>query len=104
MRVRIRLSPVAQGDILDISDYYAERSPTLAERFIEELILTLHGLTRQPDMGSRRYAHLLPDRSLCMWQLDHFPYLLFYRNKDETLHLLRVLHERRALSRAIIEH
>jgi len=102
--VRISLSPVAERDILDITDYYADCSSILAERFIDELQATLHGLCRQPGIGSRRYAHLLPDRSLRMWQLDHFPYLLFYRRHHETLWLLRVLHERRALSRKLIRH
>lgn len=96
--MRIRLSPVAQRDILDITDYYTELSGRLVERFTEELTSTLRSLTRQPGMGSQRYAHLLPDRSLRMWQLDHFPYLLFYRARDETFSLLRVLHEHRALS------
>ncbi|WP_433694139.1 hypothetical protein [Herbaspirillum seropedicae] len=44
------------------------------------------------------------DRSLRMWQLDHFPYLLFYRTQAETLSLLRVLHERRALSANALKH
>ncbi|MCI1003984.1 type II toxin-antitoxin system RelE/ParE family toxin [Herbaspirillum sp. C7C8] len=96
--MRMRLSPVAQRDILDITDHYTALSPHLGERFTEELTTTLHDLTRQPGMGSRRYAHLLPDRSLRMWRLDHFPYLLFYRARDDTFSLLRVLHERRALS------
>lgn len=95
--MRIRLSPVAQRDILDITHYYTELSPRLGERFTEELTATLRSLTRQPGMGSRRYAHLLPDRSLRMWQLDHFPYLLFYRAPEETFSLLRVLHERHTL-------
>jgi toxin ParE1/3/4 len=102
--MRIRLSPVAQRDILFVSDYYAELSSALGERFNEELTHTLHNLTRQPGMGSRRYAHLLPDRSLRMWQLDHFPYLLFYRVQDEVLSLLRVLHERRTMSAEALRH
>lgn len=102
--MRISLSPVAQRDILDISDYYADASATLAERFIEELQRSQHGLTQHPDKGSRRYAHLLPDRSLRTWPLDRFPYLLFYRSHNETLKLLRVLHERRALTRKLIRH
>ncbi|MET2990131.1 type II toxin-antitoxin system RelE/ParE family toxin [Herbaspirillum seropedicae] len=64
--MRITLSPVAQRDILDITDYYVEFSPALAERFAEELTSTLQGLALQPAMGSRRYAHLLLDRSLRM--------------------------------------
>jgi plasmid stabilization system protein ParE len=50
------LSPVAQRDILDITDYYTELSRRLGERFTEELTSTLRSLTRQPGMGSQRYA------------------------------------------------
>jgi toxin ParE1/3/4 len=104
VHISLNLSPVAKRDILDISDYYAEVSVALAERFVEELQRSLHGLTQHPDKGSRRYAHLLPDRSLRTWPLDRFPYLLFYRSHDETLKLLRVLHERRALTRKLMKH
>jgi toxin ParE1/3/4 len=52
--VRFKLSPVAKRDVLDITDYYTDISPTLAERFVDELDTTLHGLCFQPGVGSRR--------------------------------------------------
>ncbi|WP_269749277.1 type II toxin-antitoxin system RelE/ParE family toxin [Herbaspirillum autotrophicum] len=39
-----------------------------------------------------------------MWQLDHFPFLLFYRIDGQLLDVLRVLHERRDLSADLITH
>lgn len=102
--MRFKLSPVAKRDIFDITDYYADISVALAERFVNELDVTLHGLCFQPSVGSRRYAHFLADQSLRMWQLDHFPFLLFYRIDGQSLDVLRVLHERRDLSADLITH
>lgn len=99
-----KLSPVARRDILDITDYYAEIAVVLAERFVDELDATLHGLCFQPGVGSRRYAHFLMDQSLRVWQLDRFPFLLFYRIDGQSLDVLRVLHERRDLSADLITH
>jgi toxin ParE1/3/4 len=48
-------------------------------------------------MGSQRYAHLLPDRSLRMWQLDHFlTFSSIVRAMKPSV--CCALHERRALS------
>ncbi|MET0266858.1 MAG: type II toxin-antitoxin system RelE/ParE family toxin [Duganella sp.] len=100
--VQFKLASVAKIDILEITDYYAAISAHLAERFVNELDATLHGLCFQPGVGSRRYAHFLPDRSLRMWQLEHFPFLLFYRVDGPWIDVLRVLHERRDLSSSFI--
>ncbi|MBB3120779.1 type II toxin-antitoxin system RelE/ParE family toxin [Pseudoduganella violacea] len=97
-----KLAQIAKSDVLEIADYYADISPELAERFVAELEATLHGLCSQPGVGSRRYAHFLPDRSLRVWQLDHFPFLLFYRVDGIWIDVLRILHERRDLSASLI--
>lgn len=102
--MEFKLAPVAKNDVLEITDYYADISPELAERFVTELEATLHGLCFQPGVGSRRYAHFLPDKSLRVWQLDRFPFLLFYRVDGAWLDVLRVLHERRDLSASLIAH
>ena len=100
--MEFKLAPVAKNDVLEITDYYTEISTELAERFVTELEATLHGLCFQPGVGSRRYAHFLPDQSLRVWQLDRFPFLLFYRVDGVWLDVLRVLHERRNLSASLI--
>nr|WP_229202289.1 type II toxin-antitoxin system RelE/ParE family toxin [Pseudoduganella aquatica] len=74
----------------------------MAERFISELHSSLAKLCGNPGIGSPRYAHFLPDRSLRVWQLRQFPFLIFYRVDQSTLAVLRVLHERRALTAEII--
>lgn len=102
--MEFKLAPVAKSDVLEITDYYADISFDLAERFVSELETTLHGLCFQPGVGSRRYAHFLPDQLLRVWQLDRFPFLLFYRIDGVWIEVLRVLHERRDLSANLITH
>ena len=102
--MEFKLATVARNDVLEITDYYTDISAELAERFVAELETTLHGLCFQPGVGSRRYAHFFPDRSLRVWQLDRFPFLLFYRVDGALLDVLRVLHERRDLSANLITH
>lgn len=100
--MEFKLAPAARDDVLEITDYYADISTELAERFVTDLENTLQELCFQPGIGSRRYAHFLPDQSLRVWQLDHFPFLVFYRIDGALLDVLRVLHERRDLSADLI--
>ena len=100
--MEFKLAPVAKNDVLEIADYYAAISAQLAEEFVTELENTLHSLCLQPRLGSRRYAHLLPDQSLRFWQLDRFPFLLFYRIDAPWIDVLRVLHERRDISANLV--
>ncbi len=61
-------------------------------------------LVEHPSVGSRRYAHLLPDASLRVWSFDRFPYLVFYRVSGDVLDVVRVLHERRDIVASLIAH
>ncbi len=100
--MKFKLAPVAKSDLFEITDYYTGISADLAGRFASELTAALHDLCLHPDIGSRRYAHFLPGQSLRVWQLEHFPFLLFYRTDGAWLNVLRILHERRDLSADLI--
>jgi toxin ParE1/3/4 len=100
--MHLKLSEVAKRDLIGITDYYSEISTTLAGRFVDETSSALNQLYHQPNLGSPRYAHFLADQSLRVWQLDHFPFLVFYRLGGKSLEVLRVLHERRDLSADLI--
>ncbi|HWW68678.1 MAG TPA: type II toxin-antitoxin system RelE/ParE family toxin [Duganella sp.] len=100
--MEFKLSSVAKSDVLEITDYYADISVELAEGFVTELETTLRNMCLQPGLGSLRYAHFLPDKSLRLWRLDRFPFLLFYRIDGVWINVLRVLHERRDISADLI--
>jgi toxin ParE1/3/4 len=100
--VDFRLSSAADSDIEKIVDRYANVSTGLAARFVHELDACLRDLCASPDIGSLRYAWLIERHRVRVWQLYHFPYLVFYRVDPTFLRVLRILHERRKLSARLI--
>jgi len=102
--LRLKLRPAARGDANAAQDWYDDAAPGLGEAFTDELLSVLAFLAEHPSVGSRRYAHLLPDESLRFWSLDRFPFLVFYRVVGEVLDVVRVLHERRDIEASLIAH
>ncbi|SOY94973.1 conserved hypothetical protein [Cupriavidus taiwanensis] len=104
MALRLRLRPAARGDADAAQDWYDDAALGLGEAFTDELLSVLAFLVEHPTVGSRRYAHLLPDASLRVWSLDRFPFLVFYRVSGEVLDVVRDLHERRDIVASLIAH
>ena len=97
-----KLAAIAKNDLFEITDYYTDIDPHLADRFVLELNDALHTLCHNPEIGSRRYAHFLSDKSLRVWHLDRLPFFIFYRENPAFLTVQRILHERRDLSAGLI--
>ena len=98
--LRVVIRPQAAADLNEIIDYYVlHASPDTAERFIAEFREALHLLSERPNIGSRRFAHLLKGGALRVWSLDRFPFRIFYTIAEENLDILAIDHERRNLSK-----
>ena len=93
--MRLSIYPAALADADKAYDWYNEARSGLGEEFAQELEQALDVLLHQPGMGSKRYAYLLDDSALRFWSLDRFPFLLFYRVRNDELQVLRILHEPR---------
>ncbi|NJS36939.1 MAG: type II toxin-antitoxin system RelE/ParE family toxin [Brachymonas sp.] len=102
------LYQLARLDINAAQDWYNDEQPGLGEEFTDEFYDALQWLERQPGMGSKRYAHLMPGAQLRCWSLDRFPFLLFYRcvqrTDGMTLEVIRVIHENRDIAKAWLKH
>jgi plasmid stabilization system protein ParE len=73
MRFDVRLTQLAQKDILDAAEWYSTIQPDLARRFSTEVQTAINKIAVNPrlypiKMGS---ARLVP--------LSHFPYNLYFR-------------------------
>ncbi|MBA5636855.1 type II toxin-antitoxin system RelE/ParE family toxin [Duganella sp. LX20W] len=93
LKLNVRTS--ASADLAEVLAYHADISPELPEAFLQQLEAALTLLRERPHVGSRCFAHLFPDVPLRTWSLDRFPFRLFYMVDGDTLHVLRVDHERR---------
>ena len=91
--LKLVISDDAEQDLIDIWNYIAEDNPVNATRFLRKLAGKYHWLTENHEAGVNR-DNLLPG-------LSSFPfakYMLYYRVKNDTLELIRVLHGTRDLS------
>ncbi|PHV08540.1 hypothetical protein CSQ96_03050 [Janthinobacterium sp. BJB412] len=93
--LKLHLRSSASADLAEALAYYAEVAPGLPDTFLEQLSIALTLLRAHPNVGSRRFAHLFPGIDLRTWSLDRFPFRIFYMVEGDTLHVLRVDHERR---------
>jgi toxin ParE1/3/4 len=84
---RLRITPRASMDLIEIWNYIADDSADNADSFVDYLQEVMQRLSRNPRMGRRR-DELSPG-------IRSFPiqrYLIFYREHSGALEIVRVLH------------
>ena len=81
----------AEWDIADIVSYFDERSDGVSERFHSAVNETVEMLCRSPELGERfstDSSGQIRFRSISGFR----NYLIFYRQVDAVLEIIRVLH------------
>ena len=86
-----RTLPEARLDIASYGDYLAERDPAVALRFADAVDATVEMLCRSPNLGERLHTDLL-GQIRYRTVIDFKNYLVFYRQVDDVLEIVRVLH------------
>jgi toxin ParE1/3/4 len=86
------ISPQAEQDLVDIWLYIAKDSPVNADNFLDHLNEQAQYLVESPKSGKLRpeLAH-----ALRCFPIEN--YLMFYREQDSYIELVRVLHAARDL-------
>ncbi len=83
--------PEVPEEIEHARDWYAERNPEAAIRFVEALEQTLKSIERSPQQGGH-----FDDRHLYRYRkLAKFPYLVVYREYDNRTLVVAVYHTSR---------
>ncbi len=86
----------AQEDVADAIAHCLEQdAPDAAEGFITALEKAIRHIGRHPASGSPRYAGELGLPELRFWQIKHYPYLVFYVERDDCIDIWRILHGER---------
>lgn len=85
----------ADIDIDTAIRHFMDHAPTAAARFIDELEATFGRISRNPGIGSPRYAELTDIDGLRGLPVKGFGYHVFYLELDRSVAVVRVLHERR---------
>lgn len=89
------ISPEALQDMGDIHNYIAMDDPDAADRVVQAFEENAALLATQPELGQ----HKPRLRGLRLWVITEFPnYLMFYRQREGQIEIVRVLHGARDLS------
>jgi toxin ParE1/3/4 len=84
---RFRLTPEAEKDLDEITDFIEADDPAAAYRLIDGIEAKCQALAEMPGMGRGR-EELAPDlRSSHVGK-----YIIFYRSEDEGIEVIRVIH------------
>lgn len=91
---KVILAPAARNDLAEIRQYISTelRNPSSAERIVASISKELHGLQQFPEMGTVLDARIGAD-SYRYLVCGH--YIAFYRVKDDTVYVDRILYGRR---------
>jgi toxin ParE1/3/4 len=90
------LRALARQDVERAVDWYAsEAGGDIALGFIDAIEAAYRAITRNPGIGSPRYAHELNLPGLRTHKLRRYPYLIFYVERDGDIGIWRVLHAQR---------
>ena len=84
---KLRISPRARSDLIEIWSYIADDSVANADAFVDELYETIQLLASKPGLGRHR-EELAPG-------IQSFPfsrYIIFYRVVAHAIEIIRVLH------------
>jgi plasmid stabilization system protein ParE len=85
---RFALTPQAQADLTEISNYIRQDSPDAARRVRDELQATMRRLAQMPGIGHLRED--LSDEPVRFFSV--YSYLIMYRPETDPLEIVRVLH------------
>ena len=92
----VRLRQLAAADLEGASEYYRrEAGEQTALDFIDAVERAVKRIRRSPHVGSLRFAYELAIPDLRAWQVQRFPYVVFYVVTDEEVDVWRMLHTRR---------
>lgn len=90
--LELRISPLAEQDLIDIWLYIAQDQPLNADRFVDKLYQTAQRLAEYPGLGVSR-----ENIAAGIYAFPFAAYVLYYRCSDVTLELVRVLSATRDL-------
>lgn len=91
--MRVVRTRLARRDILEHYRWFAHRSPSTAERFLESLEVTSRLLAENPKIAAIYPGSEADVPGLRRWPVSGFDnYLIFFREEEGDLSITRVLH------------
>ncbi|MFN7956133.1 MAG: type II toxin-antitoxin system RelE/ParE family toxin [bacterium] len=90
----VELFAEAEAEIGEIVDWYAERSPAAAARFIDDLQHVLSRIPERP-LAFPVITHTTTELAIRRARCADFPYGVIYAERDESILVVAVVHLKR---------
>lgn len=90
----VHLRTVAKRDLREAANWYRERDPDLARRFLDEVYKALDLLERFPGTGGPVFG--IANRHIRQLPVNNFPYQIVFRRQEYRTVVLAIAHERKA--------
>lgn len=92
----VQFRDLATADLKSALDYYLrEAGNDIALRFVDAVERTAQRASKNPHLGTLRFAYELGLPGLRALPIDRHPYLMFYVERDELVDVWRLLHTSR---------
>ena len=83
----------ADQNLLEAVEYYLQDAgDEVALRFVDAVEKAFRHIAHHPASGSPRYALELELPGVRCWPVKHFPYLIFYVEREDHIDVWRLLH------------
>ena len=99
----LRRHRLVDEDIIDAIDFYNDALAHQAStRFLDSIEKALRFIWAFPEAGSSRLSEILGLKQFKTWPLTKFPFLVVYIVKDESIDIVRLIHQKRDLSEPLL--
>jgi len=89
MAKSVKISSLAQKDLLESSEWYEEQTFGLGERFAEIIYGSINTIANDPLI----YKKVKSD--IREFVVEQFPYLIIYEYKSDVVNIIRIFHTSR---------
>ena len=99
----VNLRERAAADLHSAADHYRNAADVaVAVRFIDAVQRATRRISRNPQVGTLRFAYELDIPELRCLPVDRFPYFVFYIERDDHVDVWRILHTRRDIPSTLL--
>lgn len=104
MKLRLRRTSQARGDIVRLYRYIGADNPDAAERVLEAIERSLRAIAATPGMGRQWESNDPRFEALRVYPVNPYRnYLIFYRVVGRDVHIFRIVHGSQELGRIVDE-
>jgi len=91
---KIKITPQARNDLIQIAEYYGSISPQFEKQFLQHIRGDFYLISLFPKIGSSRTYSSLELNDIRVLTIPQFEkVMIFYRKWDDSIEVIRIVHQ-----------